>query len=48
VRPKDPDLRSVSLTKAQIGVLNIVSIGVLPGLVAILGTILTLRRRARS
>jgi ABC-type uncharacterized transport system involved in gliding motility auxiliary subunit len=48
LRPKDPDLRSVSLTKGQIGVLNIISIGVLPGLVALLGTILTLRRRARS
>ena len=48
LRPKDPDLRSVSLTKAQIGVLNVLAIGVLPGLVAALGTILTLRRRARS
>jgi len=48
VRPKDPDLRSVSLTKAQISVLNITSLMLLPGLIALIGAIVTLRRRARS
>jgi len=48
VRPKDPNLRRVALTKAQIGVLNLVTIGILPGLCAVLGIIVTLRRRARG
>ena len=48
VRPKDPDLRHVSLTKAQIGVLNIVALGILPGVLAVLGAIVTFRRRARG
>jgi ABC-type uncharacterized transport system involved in gliding motility auxiliary subunit len=48
VRPKDPDLRAVSITKAQISALSIVSLGLVPGLVAALGAIITLRRRATS
>lgn len=48
VRPKDPDLRSVSLTKAEISVLNITSLVLLPGVIALVGAIITLRRRARS
>lgn len=48
VRAKDPDRRHVSLTKAQLGVLNLVALGVVPGLVAVLGIVVTLRRRARG
>jgi ABC-type uncharacterized transport system involved in gliding motility auxiliary subunit len=48
VRPKDPDRRAISLTKAEIGVLNIVSMGVLPGIVAGLGILVTWRRRGRG
>jgi ABC-type uncharacterized transport system involved in gliding motility auxiliary subunit len=48
VRPKDPDLRHVALTQAQIAALNIVAVGLLPALVAALGIVVTLRRRARS
>ncbi len=48
VRPKDPDLRHVSLTKAQLSVLDILALGVLPGLVALLGATIVLRRRASS
>ena len=48
VRPKDPDLRRVVLTKAQLAVLDIVALGVLPGLVALLGAVIVLRRRASS
>jgi ABC-type uncharacterized transport system involved in gliding motility auxiliary subunit len=48
VRPKDPSLRNVALTKAQLGALNIVTIGILPGLIAALGVLVTLRRRARG
>jgi len=48
VRPKDPDNRRVTLTKAQLGVLNIATLGILPGLVALAGIIVTLRRRASS
>jgi hypothetical protein len=40
--------RSVSLTLAQVRVLNLVSIGVLPGLVGVCGLAVTLRRRARG
>jgi hypothetical protein len=38
----------VALTKAQLGALNIVTIGILPGLIAALGVLVTLRRRARG
>lgn len=48
VRPKDPDLRRVSLTKAELGVMNLLAIGVLPALVAALGMFVTLRRRGRG
>jgi hypothetical protein len=48
VRPKDPDLRTVSITKAQISALNITALLLLPGLIAVIGAIVTLRRRARS
>jgi ABC-type uncharacterized transport system involved in gliding motility auxiliary subunit len=48
VRPRDPDLRRVSFTKAQLSVLDIVAFGVLPGLVALLGATIVLRRRASS
>lgn len=46
VRPKDPDLRRVSLTKAELNVMNLIAIGLLPALVAGLGIFVTLRRRA--
>jgi hypothetical protein len=36
------------MTKAQVAALNIVSLGLLPGLVAALGVFVTLRRRARG
>jgi ABC-type uncharacterized transport system involved in gliding motility auxiliary subunit len=48
LRPKNPDLRRVSLTKAQLSILDIVALGLLPGLVAVLGITVVLRRRARS
>ncbi len=48
VRPKDPDLRSVVLTKAQLGVLNLIVLGLLPAAMAIAGVIVTVRRRARG
>lgn len=48
VRPKDPDLRRVSLTKAELGVMNLIAIGVLPAVVAGIGAFVTLRRRARG
>jgi ABC-type uncharacterized transport system involved in gliding motility auxiliary subunit len=48
VRAKDPDRRHVSLTKAQLGVLNLVALGVVPGLVALVGIVVTMRRRARG
>jgi ABC-type uncharacterized transport system involved in gliding motility auxiliary subunit len=48
LRPKNPDLRRVSLTKAQLSTLDIVALGLLPGLVAALGATVVLRRRARS
>lgn len=48
VRPKPVDRRSVSMTKAQIGVLNLIVLGVVPGLVALIGIFVTLRRRARG
>jgi ABC-type uncharacterized transport system involved in gliding motility auxiliary subunit len=48
VRPKDPDNRRVTLTKGQMSALNLATIGLLPGLVAVAGIILTLRRRASS
>lgn len=48
VRPKDPDLRHVSLSKAQIAVLNLAALGLLPGVAAVLGVVVTLRRRARG
>jgi gliding motility-associatede transport system auxiliary component len=48
LRPKNAVFRSVSLTLAQVRVLNLVSIGVLPGLVGVCGLAVTLRRRARG
>jgi len=48
VRPKDPDLRRVALTKAQMGILNLIVLGLLPAAMAIAGVIVTVRRRARG
>jgi ABC-type uncharacterized transport system involved in gliding motility auxiliary subunit len=48
VRAKDPDLRRVTITKGQIGLLNLVAVAVVPGLCAALGMFVTLRRRARG
>jgi ABC-type uncharacterized transport system involved in gliding motility auxiliary subunit len=48
VRAKDPDLRRVSFTKAELGALNLVSVVLLPGLVAGLGIFVTVRRRSRG
>jgi len=48
VRPKDPDLRRVTLTKGQLGVLNLIVLGVVPAAMAIAGVIVTVRRRARG
>ncbi len=48
LRPKRGVSRSVSMTLAQVRVLHIFSIGVLPGLVALAGLVTTLRRRARG
>lgn len=48
VRPKDPDLRRVSLTKAQLTALNLVTVGIVPAICIALGIIVTLRRRARG
>ena len=45
VRPKDPDLRRVALTKAQMGILNLIVLGLLPAAMAIAGVIVTVRRR---
>jgi len=48
VRPKDPDLRRVSLTKAELGAMNLIAMGVLPALVAGIGVFVTLRRSSRG
>ncbi len=48
VRPKDPDSRRVSFTKAELGAINLVSVALLPGIVAALGIFVTLRRRSRG
>ena len=48
LRPKRSVSRSVSMTLAQVRLLNILAIGVLPGLVAVVGLVTTWRRRARG
>jgi ABC-type uncharacterized transport system involved in gliding motility auxiliary subunit len=48
VRPKDPDRRHLSLTKAEVGVLNLVALGLVPGLVALTGILVGWRRRSTS
>jgi ABC-type uncharacterized transport system involved in gliding motility auxiliary subunit len=48
VRPKSAVDRSVSLTPAQLRRLNLVSLGVLPGLIALAGAYATWRRRAQG
>ena len=48
VRAKDPDLQHISLTKAELGVLSIVSLAVVPGFVALLGLVVAVRRRSKG
>ncbi len=45
LRPKRSVHRSVSMTLAQVRLLNIMSIAVLPGIVGLVGLVVTLRRR---
>jgi len=48
LRPKRTVNRSVSMTLAQVRLLNILAVGVFPGAVALFGLLTTLRRRARG
>jgi ABC-type uncharacterized transport system involved in gliding motility auxiliary subunit len=48
LRPKPAQVRSVTMTLAEVRVLNLIAIAVLPGLVAGVGVIATLQRRARG
>jgi ABC-type uncharacterized transport system involved in gliding motility auxiliary subunit len=48
LRPKRTVARSVSMTLAQVRLVNILAIGVWPGAVALFGLVFTLRRRARG